>query len=107
LRLLGARFDRVSFGSNSTARARLSGGSFRLHPTNATAPIYLLQCGSHPQRTRRRTLGAAVQGQFLPPAPQKNSEPFRRRITVKSQTCLSVRDTVPDLAVVMIGLEAR
>ena len=23
----------------------------RLHPTNATAPIYLLQCGSHPQRT--------------------------------------------------------
>ena len=25
----------------------------RLHPTNATAPIYLLQCGSHPQRTSR------------------------------------------------------
>ena len=23
----------------------------RLHPTNATTPIYLLQCGSHPQRT--------------------------------------------------------
>src|SRR5271157_3123682 len=23
----------------------------RLHPTNATAPIYLLQCGSHPQKT--------------------------------------------------------
>src|SRR5271163_4935550 len=31
----------------------------RLHPTNATAPIYLLQCGSHPQRTRRRTIAAS------------------------------------------------
>jgi hypothetical protein len=54
-----------------------------------------------------RTSPESEKGQFLPPAPQKNGEPFRRRITVKSQTCLSVRDTIPDLAVVMIGLEAR
>jgi hypothetical protein len=34
----------------------------RLHPTNATASIYLLQRGSHPQRTRGQTTGAAAMG---------------------------------------------
>jgi hypothetical protein len=40
------------------------------------------------KQSRRHATGAAVQGQKRPPALRKNSEPFRRRTTVKYDTDL-------------------
>jgi hypothetical protein len=58
----------------------------RLHPANATAPIYLSQCGSHPQRTRTLTIGAAAMGHvWTVPAVQEESDVLR---SVRVQPCI-------------------
>src|SRR4051794_19071789 len=63
----------------------------RLHPTNAKTSIYLLQRGSHPQRT----LGGHSGGPFLPNSDLLTTIDFKPVLSYPIQNGLSFGNDLP------------